>query len=145
MTQIDEVVNKTVDTASDFASAAEILVRSAFRFVRQLRKEDSCDEREGTLRLLRRKELLCRWQAAHLRGPPELPLRWISPVKSRRQLPMALHSYLVQPNVKNEPLYIGKAEEGAQRLVQLEKSDPNIAEVHATLGAGGNSTGRDQS
>ena len=39
------------------------------------------------------KELLRRWQAAHLRGAPELPLRWIIPRKSERQLLAALRSY----------------------------------------------------
>ena len=89
--------------ASELAAAAEVSVMSAFRFVRQLRQEGFLDERDGPLRLVRRKELLHRWQAAHLRGSPELPLRWIIPVKSQRQLPAALHSYRVQPNVKNEP------------------------------------------
>jgi len=89
--------------ASELAAAAEVSVMSAFRFVRQLRQEGFLDERDGPLRLVRRKELMHRWQAAHLRGSPELPLRWIIPVKSQRQLPAALHSYRVQPNVKNEP------------------------------------------
>ena len=89
--------------ASELAAAAEVSVMSAFRFVRQLRQEGFLDERDGPLRLVRCKELLHRWQAAHLRGSPELPLRWIIPVKSQRQLPAALHSYRVQPNVKNEP------------------------------------------
>jgi hypothetical protein len=89
--------------ASELAAAAEVSVMSAFRFVRQLRQEGFLDGRDESLRLVRRKELLRRWQAAHLRGVPELPLRWIIPVKSPRQLPAALHSYRVQPNVKNEP------------------------------------------
>jgi hypothetical protein len=89
--------------ASELAAAAEVSVMSAFRFVRQLRQEGFLDERDGPLRLMRCKELLHRWQAAHLRGSPELPLRWIIPVKSQRQLSAALHSYRVQPNVKNEP------------------------------------------
>ena len=89
--------------ASELAAAAEVSVMSAFRFVRQLRQEGFLDERDGPLRLVRRKELLHRWQAAHLRGSPELPLRWIIPVKSQRQLGAALHSYRVRPNVKNEP------------------------------------------
>lgn len=89
--------------ASELAAVAEVSVMSAFRFVRQLRQEGFLDERDGPLRLVRRKELLHRWQAAHLRGSPELPLRWIIPVKSQRQLQAALHSYRVQPNVKNEP------------------------------------------
>jgi hypothetical protein len=34
---------------------------------------------------------------------PELPLRWIIPAKSERQLPAALHAYSVQPNIRREP------------------------------------------
>jgi hypothetical protein len=89
--------------ASELAAAAEVSVMSAFRFVRQLRQEGFLDQNDKPLRLVRRKELLRRWQAAHLRGAPELPLRWIISVKSEHQLPAALHSYRVQPNVKNEP------------------------------------------
>jgi hypothetical protein len=88
--------------ASELAAAAEVSVMSAFRLVRQLRQEGFLDERAAPLRLVRRKELLRRWQAAHLRGAPELPLRWIIPVKSQRQLPAALHAYSVQPNVQRE-------------------------------------------
>jgi hypothetical protein len=88
--------------ASELAAAAEVSVMSAFRFVRRLRQEGFLDERDEPLRLVRRKELLRRWQAAHLRGAPELPLRWIISVKNERQLPAALHAYSVQPNVKRE-------------------------------------------
>jgi len=94
---------KDYRNASELAAAAEVSVMSAFRFVRQLRKEGFLDEREEPLRLVRREELLHRWQVAHLRGSPELPLRWIIPVKGQSQLPAALQSYRVQPNVKNEP------------------------------------------
>jgi hypothetical protein len=76
---------------------------TAFRFVRQLRQEGFLDRNDEPLHLVRRKELLRRWQAAHLRGAPELPLRWIIPAKSQRQLAAALHSYHVQPNRKSEP------------------------------------------
>jgi hypothetical protein len=89
--------------ASELAKAAEVSVMSAFRFVRQLRQEGFLDQYDEPLRLVRRKELLRRWQAAHLRSLPELSLRWIIPIKSQRQLPAALHSYRVQLNVKNEP------------------------------------------
>jgi hypothetical protein len=88
--------------ASELAAAAEVSVMSAFRFIRQLRQEGFLDEHEEPLRLVRREELLRRWQAAHLRGAPELPLRWIIPSKSERQLSAALHSFSVQPNVKRE-------------------------------------------
>jgi hypothetical protein len=89
--------------ASELAAAAEVSVMSAFRFVRQLRQEGFLDQSDEPLRLVRRKELLRRWQAAHLRVAPELPLRWIIPVKSKRQMPAALHAYHIQSNVKNEP------------------------------------------
>jgi hypothetical protein len=88
--------------ASELAAAAEVSVMSAFRLVRQLRQEGFLDERAAPLRLVRRKELLRRWQAAHLRGAPELPLRWIIPVRSQHQLPAALHAYSVQPNVQRD-------------------------------------------
>ena len=89
--------------ASELAAAAEVSVMSAFRFVRQLRQEEFLDQNEEPLRLVRREELLRRWQAAHLRGAPALPLRWIIPAKSEHQMSAALHSYSVQPNVKREP------------------------------------------
>jgi len=89
--------------ASELAEAAEVSVMSAFRFVRQLRQEGFLDNESGILRLVRREELLHRWQAAHLRAVPELPLRWIVPVKSEQQLPAALHSYIAHPGVKRQP------------------------------------------
>jgi len=87
--------------ASELAAAAGVSVMSAFRFVRQLQQEGFLDRKDEPLRLVRRKELLRRWQAAHLRGARELPLRWIIPVKGQRQLPAALHSFSAQGNVKN--------------------------------------------
>ena len=90
--------------ASELAAAAEVSVMSAFRFVRQLKQEGFLDDHDEPLRLVRRKELLRRWQAANLRGAPELPLRWIIPIKSPRQLSAALHSYRVQSDVRNEPV-----------------------------------------
>jgi hypothetical protein len=89
--------------ASELAAAADVSVMSAFRLVRQLREEGFLDEHDEPLRLVRRKELMRRWQAAHLRSAPELPLRWIIPVKNEHQLPAALHAYSVQPNVQREP------------------------------------------
>ncbi len=86
--------------ASELAAAADVSVMTAFRFVRQLRQDGFLDENEEPLRLVRREELLRHWQAAHLRGAPELPLRWIIPAKSGRQLPAALHSYGARPNME---------------------------------------------
>jgi hypothetical protein len=89
--------------ASELAAAAAVSVMSAFRLVRQLRQEGFLDQHEEPLRLVRREELLRRWQAAHLRGAPELPLRWIIPRKSERPLQAALYAYNAQPDVKREP------------------------------------------
>ena len=88
--------------ASELAAAAEVSVMSAFRFVRQLRQEGFLDEHDGPLRLVRRKDLLRRWQAANLRGAPQLPLRWIIPRKSERPLLAALYAYNAKPDVKRE-------------------------------------------
>jgi hypothetical protein len=88
--------------ASELAAAAEVSVMSAFRFVRQLRQEGFLDQNDEPFRLVRRKELLRRWQAANLRGAPELPLRWIIPRKSERPLLAALYAYNAQPDVKRE-------------------------------------------
>jgi hypothetical protein len=88
--------------ASELAAAAEVSVMSAFRFVRQLRQEGFLDQNDEPFRLVRRKELLRRWQAANLRGAPELPLRWIIPRKSERPLLAALYAYNAQPEVKRE-------------------------------------------
>lgn len=88
--------------ASELAAAAEVSVMSAFRFVRQLRQEGFLDQNDEPFHLVRRKELLRRWQAANLRGAPELPLRWIIPRKSERPLLAALYAYNAQPDVKRE-------------------------------------------
>lgn len=89
--------------ASELAAAAEVSVMSAFRFVRQLRQEEFLDEDNEFLRLVRKEELMRRWQAAQLRSAPELPLRWIVPVKNERRLPNALHAYHLHPGVKRQP------------------------------------------
>ena len=88
--------------ASELAAASEVSVMSAFRLVRQLRQEGFLDQNEEPLRLVRREELLRRWQAAHLRAAPEIPLRWIIPRKGERPLMAALHAYSAQPDVKRQ-------------------------------------------
>ncbi len=83
---------------SQLAEAAGVSVMSAYRFVRQLRQEGFLDSNEEKiLRLVRRDELMRRWQAAHLRAIPELPLRWLVPVKGKeRRLSESLHDYLAR-------------------------------------------------
>jgi hypothetical protein len=88
--------------ASELAAAADVSVMSAFRFVRQLKQEGFLDGDGAALHLVRRDELMHRWQASYLRPAPELSLRWIISVKSDRQLPAALHSYAVHPGTKQK-------------------------------------------
>jgi hypothetical protein len=95
---------KEYRNASDLAQAAEVSVMSAFRFVRQMRQEGFLDSDDESLRLVRRDELMRRWQAAYLRNAPELPLRWIVPVKNRRQLPDALRSLSARRDVSRQPV-----------------------------------------
>lgn len=88
--------------ASELAAAADVSVMSAFQLVRQLRLEGFLDESDESLRLVRRGELLRRWQAAHLRAVPELALRWIIPAKDERHLPAALQAYSVRRDQQRE-------------------------------------------
>jgi hypothetical protein len=84
--------------ASQLAEAAGVSVMSAFRFVRQLRQEGFLDGNDEILHLVRRDELMRRWQAVYLRATPELPLRWLVPVKgNERQLSESLHNYRAHP------------------------------------------------
>ena len=85
--------------ASQLAQAAQVSVMSAFRLVRQLRQEGFLDSESEVLRLVRREELMRRWQAAHLRSVPELPLRWIIPATGKdHRLSAALSHYVANPN-----------------------------------------------
>ena len=88
--------------ASELASAANVSVMSSFRLVRQLRLEGFLDSDSDSLRLVRRKELMRRWQAANLRPVPELPLRWIIPTKDERRLPSALRALQVHSQEENK-------------------------------------------
>ena len=53
--------------ASELAAAAEVSVMSSFRFLRQLDQEGFLDDDSESLRLVRREELMRRWQATYLR------------------------------------------------------------------------------
>lgn len=86
--------------ASELAVAAQVSVMSAFRFVRQLRQEEFLDADSEFLRLVRREDLMHRWQAAYLRSVPEVPLRWILPVKNAQRLTEALRSYIASSEAK---------------------------------------------
>ncbi len=59
------------------AQAAGVSPMSASRFVRELLGEGFLDQRKGLLRLVRREELMRRWQGASQRAAREIPVRWI--------------------------------------------------------------------
>ncbi len=63
--------------ASELASAANVSVMSAFRFVQQLRKEGFLDESSPRLKVVRREELFRRWRAQALRPSPEMPMSFL--------------------------------------------------------------------
>jgi hypothetical protein len=86
--------------ASELAERADVSVMSAFRFVRQLRQEGFLDNDSESLRIVRRQELMRRWQAAYLRSVPELPLCWIDPGHNERQLLTALGAYNGRTSVR---------------------------------------------
>ena len=90
-------------SAPELAKAAEVSVMSAFRFLRQLRQEGFLDDESEILRLVRREELMSRWQASNLRSVPGLPLRWIISAKNKQQLSVALRSHGVDPGLRREP------------------------------------------
>jgi hypothetical protein len=63
--------------ASQLARAANVSVMSAFRFVQQLQREGYLHESAAHLNVVRREELLRRWQASALRSVNEVPMRFL--------------------------------------------------------------------
>ncbi len=78
--------------ASQLASAAKVSVMSAFRFVQQLRHEGHLHESDAYLRLVRRRELLTRWQSVSLRRAREIPMRFLLRGNPRKELQRMLAS-----------------------------------------------------
>lgn len=78
--------------ASELARAANVSVMSAFRFVQQLQREGYIHESAGHLSLVRREDLLTRWQALSLRGVREAPMRFVLPGDPQAQLRKTLRS-----------------------------------------------------
>ena len=76
--------------ASQLGQAADVSLMSAFRFIRQLRQESFLDEEDDALRIVRRDELMRRWQAVYLRSVADLPMRWIVRGGSAQRLQEAL-------------------------------------------------------
>ena len=78
--------------ASQLAEAAQVSLMSAFRFLRQMKQEGFLDDDDEMLRVVRRQELMRRWQAVYLRSVVDLPARWIVRGRSPRRLADALRA-----------------------------------------------------
>jgi len=72
--------------ASQLARAANVSVMSAFRFVQQLQSEGYLHESAPYLNLVRREDLLSRWQASSARSVREVPMRFVLPGDVQAQL-----------------------------------------------------------
>ena len=78
--------------ASQLAEAAQVSLMSAFRFLRQMKQEGFLDDDDEMLRVVRRQELMRRWQAVYLRSVVDLPARWIVRGSSPRRLADAVRA-----------------------------------------------------
>jgi len=78
--------------ASQLARAANVSVMSAFRFVQQLQHEGYLHESAPYLSLVRREDLLRRWQALSVRSVREVPMRFVLPGDGQAQLRRMLGS-----------------------------------------------------
>lgn len=79
-------------TGAEFAQAAGVSTMSASRLLQQLRQEGHLDESSATLRLVRREELLRRWQAASMKSPIQMPMRFLLKASVEKQLHQLLLS-----------------------------------------------------
>jgi len=82
-----------IRNASDLASAGEVSVMSASRFVQLLRQESFLDESSSHFKLVRRVELFRRWRAASLRRSREMPMRFLIPGALPKRLKNLVSSY----------------------------------------------------
>ena len=78
--------------ASQLARAANVSVMSAFRFVQQLQRGGYLHESAPYLSLVRREDLLRRWQALSVRSVREVPMRFVLPGGGQAQLRRMLGS-----------------------------------------------------
>ena len=90
--------------ATELAEAAQVSIMSSFRFLRQLRQEEFLDEESELLRLVRRPELMRRWQAAYLRPVPERPLLWINPHDNENKFPDPFRVYNDKSSSRRAPI-----------------------------------------
>jgi hypothetical protein len=89
--------------ASQLAAAAGVTVMSAFRVVRQLGSEGFLNASASTLKLVRLEELFGRWQAANLRPPREVAMRWVLRGNPERQLREALRTRMGESVETSKP------------------------------------------
>jgi hypothetical protein len=87
--------------ASQLAAAAGVSVMSAFRFVEEFSKEGFLESGDGSLWLVRLKELMSRWQAASQRRVLEVPMRWILH-RAEKVLRSAVRSYQSREKMLSE-------------------------------------------
>ena len=78
--------------ASQLAEAAQVSLMSAFRFLRQMKQQGFLDDDDEVLHVVRRQELMRRWQAVYLRSVVDLPVRWIVRGSSPHRLADALRA-----------------------------------------------------
>ena len=78
--------------ASQLARAANVSVMSAFRFVQQLQRDGYLHESAPYLNLVRREDLLSRWQALSGRSARQVPMRFVLPGDPQAQLRKMLSS-----------------------------------------------------
>jgi len=79
-------------TGADLAQAAGVSTMSASRLLQQLRRDGHLDDATVPLRLVRREELLRRWQAAAMRSPVQRPMRFLLKASANRQLQQLLQA-----------------------------------------------------
>ena len=79
-------------TGTEFAQAAGVSTMSATRLLQQLRQEGYLDDSAATLKLVRREELLRRWQAAAMKSPHQKPMRFLLKTPIEKQLQTLLRA-----------------------------------------------------
>lgn len=79
--------------ASELAVASRVSVMTAFRFIRQLKREGFVHESSRVIQLVRLEELLRRWQAAAIRPIPEIAVRSVVARDKRVQVQRVLAAH----------------------------------------------------
>jgi hypothetical protein len=112
--------------ASQLASAGNVSVMSAFRFVQQLKDEGFLSESGPYLNLVRRDELFRRWQSSAVRSVKEVPMRFLLKGDTRSQLRRMLDSgrACLALFAASEALKLGFVE-GVPPYVYVERIQPS--------------------